>query len=355
MFEHGGATAPASAVDLFAGAGGLSLGLKRAGFRVLAAIESDEIAAETYRSNHADVLLIEQDIRRVAAARMLSMLRMRPGELTLLAGCPPCQAFSSLRTLNGAREVRSADRELLDQFLRFVSVLRPRAIMLENVPGLRRDATYRRFTARLRLFGYAPRDAIMDAAAFGVPQRRLRLLLVAGRSVTLLPARPSRGRRTVRDTIGSLPSPGSVRDPLHEPGPVRTARVQELIRLIPKNGGSRSVLDERHRLACHEGFIGFKDVYGRMAWDRPAPTITGGCINPSKGRFLHPVANRTVTLREAALLQGFPMRYEFSLRRGRFAAARLIGNALPPEMARRQAAAILRQLDRHESGRGSQA
>ena len=110
--------------------------------------------------------------------------------------------------------------------------------------------------------------------------------------------------------------------------------------MIPANGGSRAALGVRNQLACHKRSNGFKDVYGRMAWDKPAPTITCGCINPSKGRFLHPEADRAITLREAALLQTFPKSYRFPLDEGRYPVAELIGNALPPEFIRRQAQAL---------------
>jgi DNA (cytosine-5)-methyltransferase 1 len=106
---------------------------------------------------------------------------------------------------------------------------------------------------------------------------------------------------------------------------------------IPKNGGSRTDLSGGHQLACHRKCDGFKDVYGRMAWDRESPTITSGCFNPSKGRFIHPEEDRAITLREAAVLQGFPLSYYFSLRRGKSGAATLIGNALPPEFVKRHA------------------
>jgi DNA (cytosine-5)-methyltransferase 1 len=120
----------------------------------------------------------------------------------------------------------------------------------------------------------------------------------------------------------------------------RTAAVRARIARIPKNGGSRADLGASEQLPCHQKSDGFKDIYGRMAWDKPAPTITGGCHNPSKGRFLHPEHDRAITLREAALLQGFPPDYHFSLARGKQAAAAMIGNALPPDFV----AAHARQL-----------
>jgi DNA (cytosine-5)-methyltransferase 1 len=116
--------------------------------------------------------------------------------------------------------------------------------------------------------------------------------------------------------------------------------VDKLIRQIPRDGGSRKALGGKQQLKCHKKFDGFADVYGRMAWDKPAPTITTGCINPSKGRFLHPTANRAITLREAALLQTFPRGYSFAWEENRYPLAALIGNALPPEFIKRHARAL---------------
>jgi DNA (cytosine-5)-methyltransferase 1 len=151
-------------------------------------------------------------------------------------------------------------------------------------------------------------------------------------------------KRSVRDAIGHLPRPGSSGDPLHDVSEKRSEKVKRLIASIPKNGGSRRDLGRKRQLRCHTDCDGFNDVYGRMAWDEVAPTITGGCVNPSKGRFLHPTQNRSITLREAALLQGFPADYYFSLERGKFAAAQMIGNAFPPPFVRPHAIIIRRHV-----------
>jgi len=137
-------------------------------------------------------------------------------------------------------------------------------------------------------------------------------------------------RVTVRDAFKNLEAPSKTSDVLHQVNERRSQAVRDLIALIPKNGGSRSDLGDEYQLACHKRSDGFRDVYGRMAWDEVAPTITSGCQNPSKGRYLHPSYNRTITIREAALLQGFPMDYQFDLAHGKEAIALMIGNALPP-------------------------
>jgi|SRR3990172_3048513 len=334
-----------AAIDLFSGCGGLTLGLKQAGFRVIAAIEIDPLAVETYKKNHPRVRVWEKDIRVLAASLVMEELGLKCGELDLLAGCPPCQGFSAITTLNGCRRRSDPRNNLIFEFLRFVRIMRPKAIMMENVPGLVKDRRLKRLNRSLEKLGYKSNAAVLDAADYGVPQRRRRFILMG--CPDLAPKFARRGRKavTVRRAIEKL-GPRARRDPLHTFPEKRSERVRALIGLVPKNGGSRLDLGLQRQLACHRKSDGFKDVYGRMAWNDVAPTITGGCCNPSKGRFLHPTKNRCITLREAALLQSFPKSYFFSLRRGKFAVAEMIGNALPPEFIRRHATALTRTLQR---------
>jgi DNA (cytosine-5)-methyltransferase 1 len=329
-----------TAVDLFSGAGGLTLGLRWARFKVLGAVEIDSLAAETYRANFPGIRLWEVDIQSLSVAKMLRELDLRPGQLDLLAGCPPCQGFSRLRSLNGNRSVVDQRNDLVLQFERFVRGMRPKAVMLENVPGLAADRRLTSLSTTLAELGYKVTTKVLDASMFGVPQRRRRMILVAGRrrAIPLAPAKPP--TKTVRDAIGDLPPAGTSGDPLHDLPETRAPHVLDLIVRIPRDGGSRADLGAGRQLDCHARCDGFHDVYGRMAWGQVAPTITSGCVNPSKGRFLHPEEDRAITLREAALLQGFPANHTFSLRRGKFAAAEMIGNALPPEFIRRHASAI---------------
>lgn len=332
------------AIDLFSGCGGLTLGLKHAGFEVVGAVENDLLAVETYGANHPEVHLWHQDIRKLTAPKILCTLRLKRGELDLLAGCPPCQGFSAMRRLNGGRRVRDSQNDLVFDFLRLVKGLRPKAIMMENVPGLADNARLPKLKAALRWLGYSVNAAVKDAQHYGVPQRRRRFILLAGRGAEIPFGIAARRVRTVRETFAKLGKHRAKHDPLHRLPELRSEKVKQIIRLIPKDGGSRLDLGAKHQLECHRKCDGFKDVYGRMAWDDVSPTITGGCCNPSKGRFLHPTKNRTITLREAALLQTFPPNYFFSLERGKFPAAQMIGNALPPEFIRRHARQILRVL-----------
>jgi len=330
------------AIDLFSGAGGLTRGLRDAGFTVIGAVEQDDLAAESYRFNFPRVRLWESDIRNIAGSEILKTLGLRPGQLELLAGCPPCEGFSTLRTRNGHDQVNDPLNDLITEFGRLVTDLLPRYVMLENVPALAQDSRFHDYVALLQGSGYSVRHQVKDVSLYGVPQRRRRLILIAvWGDYKALPDEPvPAARPTVRHVLSQLPQAGASGDKLHDHGEQRTARVQSLIAAVPKDGGSRANLPSSMQLPCHERVNGFHDVYGRMAWDRPAPTITGGCINPSKGRFLHPEEDRAITLREAALLQSFPPGHQFSLRRGKYAAAELIGNALPPVFVRRHARPI---------------
>jgi DNA (cytosine-5)-methyltransferase 1 len=345
------------AIDLFSGCGGLTTGLKQAGFFVLAAVDNHRLSVDTYKANHSGVRVWRRDIKQFSATQMRRELRLRPGQLDLLAGCPPCQAFSSIRTLNGKRELSDPDKDLVFQFLRFVKAFSPKAIMIENVPGLAADQRVVRFCVELARLGYQSEVRILDAAQYGVPQRRRRMILLASRGTTLRFGRRSRLRRTVRDFIERLPKAGKSGDPLHDFPEERTAEMKKLIRMIPRNGGSRTDLPDRFRLVCHRKCDGFKDVYGRMSWDSVAPTITTGCFNPSKGRFLHPRFHRAITMREAALLQGFPKRYRFPRADSKIAIAAMIGNALPPPFiaahARKIHAVLSTRLNRSASTRSN--
>lgn len=335
-----------TAIDLFSGCGGLSEGLKQAGFDVLAALELDPFAVEAYALNHSGVRVWTDDIRTVDPWRVRRVLGLDKGELDLLAGCPPCQGFSRLRTKNGKWEIDEPRNDLVFAFRSYVAEFCPKVIMFENVPGLKADVRFATLKCELSDLGYELVDQILDAAHYGVPQKRKRLILIGSRLGPVTLCSPSPIRVTVRHAIGDLPAQGTSGDALHDIAEKRSPKIRSLIRSIPRDGGSRASLPKQ--LECHVTCSGFKDVYGRMAWDRQAPTITGGCFNPSKGRFLHPQEDRAISLREAALLQSFPPHYRFPLRRGKTSVALLIGNALPPELIRRQAAHVADILHDHE-------
>ena len=271
-----------TAIDLFSGCGGMTEGLRQAGFKVIGAVEIDPFAAQTFRANHRRVTVWNCDIRELETSDVKETLELGSGQLDLLAGCPPCQGFSVLRTLNGSRIVDDPRNDLVDEFVRFVRELLPKTILMENVPALETDIRFSNFLGALDNLGYWHDHKILDAADFGVPQRRERLLLLAGYKMEIGFPKPAKRRRLVRHAIGRLPAPGGSGDNLHDLPERRSQRVRELISRIPHDGGSRRDLGEEEQLPCHQRCDGFKDIYGRMAWKDVAPTLTTGCFNPSK-------------------------------------------------------------------------
>lgn len=325
-----------TAVDLFSGSGAVTAGLKQEGFEVVAAVDSDLIACETYSINHPEVKLISEDIKKINPADVHSILNGRA--LDLLVVCAPCQPFSSQNRKKAASDPRM---DLIFECVKFVRVLNPAVIFFENVPGIVNAGLLELLSKRLKRIGYKLSNPLnVDAATLGVPQRRERCILVASKSdeivkffgVTLAAAE----QKTVRDAIGFLPSLRSgetSQDPLHR-ARKHHAITLERLKYIPKDGGSRKSLPENLQLACHKNRDNdFPDVYGRMKWSGVAPTLTTGCTDLTRGRFVHPEDDRALTLREAALLQTFPKDYIFFGNSGQV--ARQIGNAVPVEMARR--------------------
>jgi len=363
-----------TAIDLFAGCGGLTAGLRAAGFEVLAAIEKDANAAATYRANHPDVKLYEKDIRLVSPKRVRKAIKLpRRRTVDLIAGCPPCQGFTRLTEGNGRRDHRNG---LVRQFLRFVQTLRPKVCMLENVPGLLKTRKGKRYFTELceglKKTGYRVTYDVVELADYGVPQFRKRLVLLAARRQRIpIPAAthadPTKegpaGRRpwrTVRDAIGGLPKPplrSSIKSgkavPRYEWHYARdiATDVRRRLRHALRNDRSRTDLPASLRLPCHERTTdGFHDVYGVMNWNEPSPTITSGCTNASKGRFGHPRHPRPLTATEAALLQTFPRSYKFK-GSGLESVASQIGNALPRRFAKIAGRRIIERLAGRVGGR----
>lgn len=329
----------------------MTYGLRWAGFTVIAALEFDSVAAAAYRLNHPTVCLKEADIGSVDGDEWMEELGLEPGELDLLAGCPPCQGFSRLRTANGSRSVADARNRLLLEMARMIGSFLPKAIMMENVPGLARDGVLEEFLVFIRRLGYISRESILDVRSYGVPQRRKRFVSLAGHGFEIQHGAEAMTQNTVRMSIGGLKPAGQSGDKLHDMPETRSPEMRQWIALVPKDGGGRLDLPPEMQRECHRRSDGYKDVYGRMAWDTVAPTITGGCFNPSKGRFLHPEEDRNITMREAALLQGLPKRFRLQDGTTKTSAAQLIGNVLPPEFARRQAVSVLRAIRRVEKMR----
>jgi len=336
-----------TAIELFAGCGGLSTGLTQAGFRILSAVEINEVAARTYRANHRDVHLHVQDVCKITAASLLRENGLRVGQLDLLAGCSPCQGFSRLRKGESGRN--DPRNKLVFEYLRLVRGLRPKTILMENVPGIITteygNEIFDLVKEELEQLGYTVDYKVINVADYGVPQFRKRFVLLGSRyrrhpiqlpeeTHTSPNDRNPAGKlpwRTVRQAFQNIAplENGQVdpNNPLHvcsANGDLNMQRIQA----VPHNGGSRSSFPDNLVLECHRRYPnGYRDVYGRMSWDRPSPTLTGGCTNITRGRFVHPDQDRGISLLEAARLQTFPDGYVFC---GNFGEKSLqIGNAVP--------------------------
>lgn len=332
-----------NAIDLFSGCGGLSEGLRNAGFKIIAGVELNTYAAKTYKMNHKRTKLFTEDIRSIDTNKIKILLKGEP--VHLLAGCPPCQGFSSIRRLNKKEAACDSRNDLILEYLRFIEELKPLTIMLENVPGLVNYDLFNIVVNRLFELGYNPKFKVVNVADYGVPQRRKRLVMVGSLIGDICIAEGQPGIKTVRQTIGDLEKISDTTDPIHMIYPKHEPRILEMIAEIPKDGGSRKDLPEKYILECHKKKdVGFNDVYGRLKWDAVSSTITGGCLNPSKGRFLHPEEDRCISAREAALLQTFPRNYKFPTDIPKTALALLIGNALPPKFSEFQAKSIYNHL-----------
>ncbi|MGF7528055.1 DNA cytosine methyltransferase [Bacillus paralicheniformis] len=321
-----------TAIDLFSGCGGLSQGLKQAGFQVKVAVEIDKETVNTYELNHPETITINKDIKDVEVSEIKNAANV--DKIDLIAGCPPCQGFSKIGSLNKNNRYNDPRNELVMEFFRIVNGIRPNFIMLENVPGLLHYDLFKQIIFDLEEIGYFLDVKIVNIADYGVPQRRKRLVLLGSKlgSVTI-PENLGLPTKTVRDFIYNLPNVQDSDDPLHKIHSSHGEKVKKIISLIPKNGGSRTELPKEYWLDCHKkNDVGYSDVYGRLSWDKVSSTITGGCLNPSKGRFLHPVENRSITAREAALLQTFPKDYQFSTH-SKDKLAQMIGNAFPPKFS----------------------
>lgn len=339
----------AAVVDLFCGVGGLSYGLQRSGIEVAAGVDIDPACAYPYRAN-VGAPFHQRDIRDLAADELAAMWPDKA--IRVLAGCAPCQPFSPYR--RGVDTSHEGEFSLVDEFRRLVQGTQPEVVTMENVPRIGSKPIFRRFVSSLQRLGYHVDYRSCYCPAYGVPQHRRRKVLIASvlGAITVPAGHLAPGEyETVRTTIDGLPPIGHGEthpdDPLHKSRRLTERNLERIQQSKP--GGTWQDWEEELRAPCHRRVSGatFRNVYARMSWDEPSPTITTLAFNFGAGRFGHPEQDRAITLREAAVLQSFPPDYQFVARGApvQFSPlGRLIGNAVPPTLAKAVGEAIVEHL-----------
>lgn len=327
-------------VDLFCGIGGLSYGFKAQGFHVVAGLDSDSTCKFAYEANIKGAF-ISADVKDVSGAQIKRLFGEKKNEYRILVGCAPCTPFT-LYTGRYRRAKRKDERwALLKEFARLVRITRPDVVSMENVPRLAAHPVFLEFVEGLQALGYEVTWCKVRAHHYGVPQLRSRLVLLASRWGKLEMPPPTHQKKpvTVKDAIGGLPKikagHACSSDSLHVSRSLSKINVTRL--KATKEGGSWKDWDKKLQLDCHrkKGGESFRSVYGRMRWDAPSPVITTQCLGIGNGRFGHPVQNRAISIREAALLQSFPKNFKFVAKGediNSTALARQIGNAVPVKL-----------------------
>lgn len=328
-------------LDSFCGAGGLCLGLIEAGLEPLLSFDIEEKCIETLQLNqkYIDHDVEKLDVKLLNGNDLLKRYNLDRGELFLLAGGPPCQGFS-IQRIGDDKDPRN---QLVYEYFRLVDELFPKYFLMENVGGIlgaRGKDIVEGVQYLSDKYGYHLNILKISAEDYGVPQRRKRVLFIGERMdlgeknfKMIDPMTSEKNRVTVRDTIGNLPEPPSNfkdhpeirnhrRDRL---SPLNLRRIRAII-----EGQGREDLPQELLAECHKrdsAIIGHRKVYGRMEWDKVSPTITARFDSFTRGQFGHPEQDRTISLREGALLQTFPIDYVFS--GNKVEVARQIGNAVP--------------------------
>lgn len=336
-------------VDLFCGIGGLSYGMKSKGFKVLAGIDLDWTCQYAYEVNN-EAKFIYKDIREVTAADIIPLYSKNG--IKVLAGCAPCQPFSSYAFKNRKKDPGKYD--LLYEFGRLVEEVQPDVVTMENVIQIlnfKEKPVLQDFVEKLKCLGYKIDVNQVFCPDYGIPQTRKRLVLLASKLGEIKLMSPTHDKEhyvTVRDIIGDLaPIPaGGIdkQDPLHRSVALTPINLRR-IKATPY-GGSWRDWPEELVLKCHKKKEGktYGSVYGRMEWDKPSPTMTTQCTGLGNGRFGHPEQNRAISVREAALLQTFPSAYKFFSNEKDVSitkASRYIGNAVPPKLGEVIATSII--------------
>ncbi|MBE9126212.1 MULTISPECIES: DNA cytosine methyltransferase [unclassified Coleofasciculus] len=338
-----------SAVDLFCGAGGLTHGFQQAGLPVNVGYDIDPACEFPYEYNNKARFILKS-VEEVTGAELIQHFPV--GDIKVLAGCAPCQPFSTYSRRYGNKQAEKW--ELLKDFIRIVRECVPEIVSMENVPQLEQHKVFHEFTSELKQLGYFVTSYKVDCLYYGIPQTRKRLVFFAskfGNINLILPTHDKMSFETVRSTISDMEplaaGQGSKTDRLH-----RCSKLSKLnLRRIraSKPGGTWRDWSEELIAECHIKRSGktYPAVYGRMEWDRPSPTITTQCFGFGNGRFGHPEQDRAISLREAAVLQTFPVNYEFVAPDepvGFSRVGRLIGNAVPVKLGQVVAQSILNHI-----------
>jgi len=331
-------------IDLFAGAGGLSLGFSRAGFSPVFAVESDGACVRSYGANFPEAEVFRGD------ARTLPSYADHTADIVI--GGPPCQGFSPLGRMSVGLERKSEHSRMIFlcmEVLRAAEDVQAKAFVMENVPQFLQSEEFRLFVTEAEKYNFDVKHGVLKAEDFGVPQRRRRGFTIGMRNGKASLPHPTCERRTVRDEIGDLPLEPTGED-LHV-GRNPTAKSLERYGLIPPGGNRFDLMRKRPDL-CPKCWLnkptGSTDVFGRLEWDKPALTIRTEFFKPEKGRYLHPEIDRPITHREAARLQTFPDDYVF--KGSKTEIAMQIGNAVPPRLAYHVAMHLKNLLESEEAG-----
>ncbi|TKB93795.1 MAG: DNA cytosine methyltransferase [Nitrospira sp.] len=338
-------------MDLFCGVGGLTHGLIQAGVRVVAGVDFDETCAHPYTANHKEIAFYKHDIAKLRGSEVEKWFGNAP--IRVLAGCAPCQPFS---TYSQRYDTVGTERwGLLNHFARLIEELKPDILTMENVPTVRKHEVFDDFIGTLQRLKYKVWYDDVDCVRYGLPQRRRRTVLLASLHGAIELREPDASKiRTVRDAINTLPilmQGGSDKeDPLHTASSLSALNLERI--QASKPGGSWRDWPKHLIAKCHTKKTGktYPSVYGRMKWDEPAPTLTTQFYGFGNGRFGHPTQARGLSLREGAILQGFPQDYSFiadgePIQFKRL--GRLIGNAVPVELGRAIGESIIEHITRH--------
>ncbi len=339
------------AIDFFCSGGGMSFGMKQAGIKVVAGVDFDPDCKQTYEANLKGSKYILADVSSMKTEDLSKETGIKKNDDDLiLIGCSPCQYWTIIRTTKNKSE---KSKDLLHEFHRFVKYYNPGYVVVENVPGIlkkTKESGLDRFVSDLEKRGYAVHYEVVNMNEYGVPETRKRFSLIATRLSNEAPfPKPDYSCPTVADFIGKnngFPKIPAGHDDgtgfLHSSAALSENNLKRLA-MTPKNGGSRHAWAKSSlqlKTYKRNGDGSFSDTYGRMSWDKPAPTITTKFPSVSNGRFAHPEENRGISLREGATLQTFPKSYKFFGNSNR-AIARMIGNAVPPLYAKKLAKAII--------------